>query len=160
MCTKDNLAWYCKDCSKLVRDEWRQSEGGIAYLKKIKLGTYGLSEEQFEQLLKDQDGRCAICQVVFSSKDAPAIDHDHSCCPPRGHNAKYSSAYQGRPMTTCGRCVRGLLCKKCNIGLGMFDDNSERLISAINYLETWNPRSYLVKEESLDLIHVNYVLNM
>jgi hypothetical protein len=74
---------------------------------------YGISSEIYEQMKKDQDGKCAICKT-----DDPkgrhgvfAVDHCH----------------------TTGK-VRGLLCNKCNVGLGSFRDNVESLENAIKYL--------------------------
>lgn len=100
----------CKNCTDIINRRGR-------------IGAYGLTQEQFDNLLKEQDGRCAICQRAFTNTLLPSIDHDHSCCP---------SKKQGdRPQTLCGRCIRGLLCKSCNTGLGMFNDDFERLRSAI-----------------------------
>lgn len=66
---------------------------------------YGLSDEEFSSL----GDVCAICGVDVPKLD---IDHDHST----------------------GR-VRGLLCRPCNSGLGMFNDDPERLRAAAEYLE-------------------------
>lgn len=82
---------------------------------------YKLTQEDFERLLESQNNCCAICET-----DEPGgrynqwcIDHDHSCCPgPK----------------SCGECVRGLLCKSCNWGLGNFGDDLNRLRNAIEYL--------------------------
>jgi hypothetical protein len=78
---------------------------------------YGITYEEYERLFAEQGGRCAICG------DTPErrlyVDHDHSCCP--GYKA-------------CGTCVRGLLCERCNKGLGFFRDNIEALRTAIKYL--------------------------
>jgi hypothetical protein len=49
-----------------------------------------------------------------------AVDHDHTCC-------------SGE--ITCGKCVRGLLCVRCNTVLGLLRDDPEILRAAIAYLE-------------------------
>lgn len=89
---------------------------------------YGISLEQFTEMLIAQDGKCAIC------KQAPppnakgysfAIDHDHACC--NNSNARVKGY-------SCGSCVRGLLCHNCNLGLGNFKDSVDLLQSAQAYL--------------------------
>ena len=76
-------------------------------------GTYGITAKQFYILLEAQDGKCAICRMQFSrwGRNIPNIDHDH----------------------ITGR-VRGLLCRKCNTGLGFFKDNPDFLKMAAHYL--------------------------
>lgn len=56
-----------------------------------------------------QHGRCAICRK--SSKRRLHMDHDHKT-----------------------KLVRGLLCGKCNKGLGLFNDTIDLLNRAIQYL--------------------------
>lgn len=81
---------------------------------------YGVDRDRYDSLMMDQGGGCAICGAAESSDGSMlAVDHDHSCCPGD---------------VTCGRCVRGLLCRSCNQGLGNFSDNTDRLYSAVNYL--------------------------
>jgi hypothetical protein len=87
-------------------------------LRKVVITQYGITVEQFEQMLVTQSGRCAICSIILLD---PHIDHDHSCC--LGRKA-------------CGKCVRSLLCKDCNIMLGMAKDSIKILQSAVNYLTT------------------------
>lgn len=59
---------------------------------------YGVTEDQYNQLLTDQGNACAVCKAKFTDTTWPNIDHDHNCCP----GAK-----------SCGNCLRGLLCSNC-----------------------------------------------
>lgn len=86
------------------------------------LYTYKLTLEAYDLLLKSQNGLCAICGSPPTFETNLYVDHDHACC-----SGKRS----------CGECVRGLLCFKCNSGLGNFNDNIEKLKSSIDYLERW-----------------------
>ena len=70
---------------------------------------YGITKEQWDEMFIDQDGLCWICGVEMKP---PQVDHDHGT-----------------------KEVRGLLCKQCNHGLGMFKDNVASLRKAIEYLE-------------------------
>lgn len=87
---------------------------------------YGLTEEQFDQMWQDQDGQCACCHREINPWGRSThIDHDHACCAgPR----------------SCGKCVRGIVCGSCNVGLGKFRDDPILLASAIEYLERWKAR--------------------
>lgn len=80
---------------------------------------YGIDAAQYAALLEEQGGGCAICGGTNESGRAMAVDHDHACCP--GDRA-------------CGRCVRGLLCSNCNMAIGLFRDDPERVQSAVDYL--------------------------
>ncbi len=66
------------------------------------LGRYGLTVERFQQMMEEQGGACGICGRALAERRL-CIDHDHSCCPER--------------QRSCGRCVRGLLCPRCNSNL-------------------------------------------
>jgi hypothetical protein len=68
---------------------------------------YALTSAAYDALLRDQGGRCAICAAA----NPGCVDHCHAT----------------------GR-VRGLLCRSCNIGLGNFRDDVERLRAAARYL--------------------------
>lgn len=82
---------------------------------------YNLTDEQLAEMLAAQSGACPICKTPLSHQEwrGMQIDHDHSCC-----------AHEG----SCGLCVRGLLCSSCNLGLGCFQDDPQRLRNAIDYL--------------------------
>lgn len=80
--------------------------------RRFGLRKFGLSEEDYADMLRDQDGRCAICQTADPGGNRSfAVDHDHET----GN-------------------VRGLLCTNCNIGLGCFRDNANYLLAAVGYL--------------------------
>jgi hypothetical protein len=71
---------------------------------------YGLTPDQYRDMLVGQAGRCLICLRV-PTKDL-VIDHDHAT-----------------------GTVRGLLCQQCNKGIGLFADNAMALRSAARYVE-------------------------
>jgi hypothetical protein len=75
---------------------------------------YGIDEEDYLRLLEEQENSCAICGVHHSlgQHGRLSIDHCH----------------------TTGE-VRGLLCHKCNFGIGQFNDDIALLIKAIRYLD-------------------------
>lgn len=88
------------------------------YLTEVKR-RYNLTKEEYLYLLDKNDSRCHICNQKPKGKRL-SVDHDHSCC---------------SGPTSCGKCVRGLLCENCNRGLGSFKDSVENFNKAISYLE-------------------------
>ena len=105
------LEGNCKQC-KTRQFRHRVQRGYRANPRSIRLSKikarYGLSEADWDALVVDQLGRCAICTVATPDL---VVDHCHST----------------------GR-VRGLLCSPCNKGLGHFSDETGRMKAAINYL--------------------------
>ena len=80
-------------------------------------GSYRLTQEDYDRLLEEQSGLCAICLETGPLQ----VDHDHSCCPGE---------------KSCGDCVRGLLCRRCNYTiLGAAKDNAELLQRAADYVK-------------------------
>lgn len=83
--------------------------------------TYGLTNEEYQQMLLEQDSRCAICYTHEFSKTRNgsiknlSVDHCH----------------------TTGK-IRKLLCSKCNSMLGMANESKETLYAAIKYLESFD----------------------
>jgi len=80
---------------------------------------YGISIEQYKHMFKNQKGVCAICkepetQIHNKTKQVLnlCVDHNH----------------------VTGQ-VRGLLCKKCNMALGLLQDSVELLQTATKYLK-------------------------
>lgn len=79
-----------------------------------------VTEEQYQQMHDAQEGRCAICgdeeTMVRNGRALPlAVDHDHA-----------------------NGLVRGLLCHRCNCGLGYFRDDPDRLRGAQEYLTRYS----------------------
>lgn len=81
---------------------------------------YNVTVEWYDNQLAAQGGSCAICSAR-PGKRMLAVDHDHTCCPSGG---------------SCGSCVRGLLCGRCNFALGNFEDDRTLLRSAADYLDS------------------------
>jgi hypothetical protein len=78
----------------------------------MRMRKYGVTQEAYDALFAKQGGLCAICQgELLRGRSKTNIDHCH----------------------TTG-IVRGLLCHRCNLALGHFDDSVERLEIAIAYL--------------------------
>jgi Recombination endonuclease VII len=73
---------------------------------------YSMSAQDYDILLEKQHGVCAICHDLPGERRALSVDHDH--------NTGF---------------VRGLLCTKCNAGLGLFKDDIRLLAAAIVYLQ-------------------------
>lgn len=87
---------------------------------------WGMTEAEMAALLARQGGGCAICRAAEpGGRGAWHVDHDHTCCP------SYSKGGKAR---TCGRCIRGLLCTRCNVGLGNYRHDPNLLIAAAGYL--------------------------
>jgi len=121
------LKAYCKteqykQKNKIYRDKNKEklAETSKAWFKKNpdrarnhKLKSdYNITLEDYKIMFSNQNGCCAICNTKQSDLlKTLAVDHCH----------------------TTGQ-VRGLLCDKCNRGLGFFNDNTEILKVAINYL--------------------------
>lgn len=110
---------FCKSCEakkqKAYREKLKGSNFEAYYLKlqerELK-AKYALSLSEYYLMWEEQDGVCAICKTTCSKN--LAVDHDH----------------------TTGK-LRGLLCQKCNRGLGLFNDNFKLLEDAIKYLEKY-----------------------
>ena len=81
--------------------------------KSVKRDTlYCLMPGQYDEILKSQGGVCAICGSIPSIKIPLTVDHNHQT-----------------------GAIRGLLCGKCNRGLGHFNDDLELFKLATTYLE-------------------------
>jgi hypothetical protein len=95
-----------------------------SYAERNLRSKHGLTLEDYDRLLAAQGGGCAICGSTESGGRWGGrfhIDHDHRCCPGQ---------------KSCAKCRRALLCAACNVGLGSFGDDPDRLLAAATYLLT------------------------
>lgn len=78
---------------------------------------YGITLDNYNNLFIQQDNKCKICNGTFYESKAltPVIDHDHKT----------------------GK-IRGLLCYRCNSGLGLYLENVSTLENAIKYIKENN----------------------
>jgi len=72
---------------------------------------FGLTEAEYDELLADQGGGCAICGEPPADGVSLHVDHDHDT-----------------------GAVRGLLCMRCNNALGLFREDAALLTEAAHYL--------------------------
>lgn len=107
-------AW-CKECNKEHKREWLKTNRS-----KVKVNTlwskYRLRPEDYQALWDRQKGKCALC----STSTPTEIDHDHKCC-------------SGK--TSCGKCVRAILCKRCNILVGFLEKDIGITRKALRYCQ-------------------------
>jgi hypothetical protein len=82
------------------------------YRRHVLQKEYGLSKEDYDRMLEEQGGICAICKKPCATKRSLAVDHDH----------------------VSGK-IRGLLCRACNVVLGLMKDNPALLRISADYLE-------------------------
>ena len=131
--TRDGLFYQCKNCCS-IQDKKQTSAS--PFKKQIRefnrqLVKEGVREkftiEQFSNLLETQNNKCNICAVEMIQ---PCIDHDHS---------------SGK--------VRSLLCRKCNILLGMCNDNISILENAIKYLNFYSLEDKINSPKQLNSIN-------
>ena len=110
--TKDGLYPRCKDCDRIARHLWdvrnpdksKQSK----HYRRIK-HLYGVSREEYDLRVHQQQGCCAICGTETAWN--LAVDHCHET-----------------------NRIRGLLCNTCNRALGLFKDSPTIIHNAYEYL--------------------------
>ena len=132
------LAARCKPCARITKAESRErhpptpeqarqykatyesknAETVAAYRRRRALAQHGLTVDDFNEMVRNQGGVCAICgkeetglSVSGEVRDL-SLDHCHRTGSPRG-----------------------ALCTRCNTAIGLLDDSRETLLAAIAYLE-------------------------
>ena len=111
---KSSYSYECKECTVKRTVEYNREHSTSVrsqYLKR----NYGLTFEEFEAMLSDQDNCCAICKSTN----------------PLGRHKRFNVDHHNKTGN-----VRGLLCSNCNTALGLVNDNIHTLKSMIQYLES------------------------
>ena len=113
---KSKVATYKAENPEVVRN-WNRNRPSQSEEKRLNL--YGVTAEEYQHMLDRCGGRCESCgrDPWEVSNRGPHIDHCHET----GH-------------------VRGILCFRCNTGLGHFRDSIEDLERAIDYLRKFHGR--------------------
>lgn len=89
-----------------------------------KLEIRGITKEDYDQLTIDQENKCAICKNKLGEGQDVNLDHCH-----------------------ISDKVRGILCRWCNMGLGLFRDKIKSLRNAADYLENFEKSNFKCEEE-------------
>lgn len=128
----------CKDCANLYKREYRKKNpekfqeyynrerqrdlNYERYRDSYYKYSYGITLEEYDKLMILQNNKCAIClksETIVDNRTKQvrrlSVDHNHET----------------------GK-VRGLLCKNCNVGLGLFKENLNIIHNLIKYLENNN----------------------
>ena len=115
----EGVVKLCKYCNNNEGEKRTDNNGRRPYCKACRpvhmlIKEYGLTEEEANKEYSKMF--CDICECVLERKHrtprSKRIDHDHE-------TGEY----------------RGILCNSCNVALGLFGDDKERLSNAIKYLE-------------------------
>lgn len=126
---KSCISDYEKERYKLNRERLIKQSRGLEEVKykdpvwaktKRLMGQYKLPYGIYLEMIENG---CEVC----GNKENLCVDHDHSCCPGQ---------------TTCGRCIRGILCTDCNMAEGRLKSSIEISENMVVYLKTYE----LVKE--------------
>jgi hypothetical protein len=102
--------------------KWRDKNPDKQHATEIKRA-YGISIEEYNQLLIKQECKCAICDKQHdpsAKRGRLYVDHNH-----KGPKARSGVKTE----------IRGLLCNACNSAIGYFKDDVELLQKAIDYLK-------------------------
>jgi len=151
---------YCEVCGKYLKPEWKKltcsskcdenqtnyemnKEKVRVYQKALRespkvkaycLKRYNLNVKDYLKMIKKQNNKCAICGNCETTKIGKSSEGNEGEIKALGvdHNHKTGG-------------VRGLLCFKCNLGLGNANEDIFILKNCIKYLEEWKLKHKLLK---------------
>jgi hypothetical protein len=129
--TSDGLFSWCKSCQRiylrhrrktrsqdpvttkvLQRLQLERHEKRLQARKRSRLQRiYGITPEQHDQMMQQQNYLCALCGCELTSDAVPSVDHSHET-----------------------ESIRGIVCRKCNLMIGLAEDNPKILYLGIKYL--------------------------
>ena len=103
--------WKQKNRKKVaIQARLRYQNHSQKELDRIRLNKYGITGEEFREILKKQGFKCPVCYRNITKN--PSVDHDH----------------------ITGK-IRGLICNNCNLAMGNAEDSPVRLRAMADYLE-------------------------
>ncbi len=105
----DGKSSRCKKCNTIHCRKYTQSREKHRVYELMYY--YGMTEAEYNKLILQQKGVCAICKT--NKEGRLAVDHNHKT-----------------------KEIRGLLCRLCNSAIGLFKDSPVLLRNAADYLET------------------------
>lgn len=115
---KNGVTSWCRECWKIQEAIHRERLGPKGRKNKKLKNLYGITIDQYQDMLKEQNNLCAVCDnkesiinVKSNKVQKLSVDHDH----------------------ITGK-VRGLLCTACNKGLGLLKDDPDIVLKGYNYL--------------------------
>lgn len=114
----DNYKKNNKEKSAETTKRWRKKnpeKNKTAAWKAFIKREYSLTPEQYQQIIKNQNGICPLCLKQLGASNTIAMDHCHK-----------------------SKKIRQILHKKCNSVLGFAEDNPFILSRAIAYLYKHN----------------------
>lgn len=108
--SKDGKQRECKQCIKerMSTPEMMEKRRNSAWLSCLR--KFGITEADYNRMFDEQAGLCAICHNP-ELEIKLAVDHCHET-----------------------GMVRGLLCKRCNMAIGLLGDNPDTIMNAMLYL--------------------------
>jgi len=106
---RNRAAIRAKNCARAKKRYHEDPEYRRRQRELTRIRLYGISPDDYDRLLARQQGACAICKR--KSDAVLCVDHCHST----------------------GK-VRGLVCRRCNTGLGCYEDNLDLMRAAMAYL--------------------------
>jgi hypothetical protein len=109
---EDGFQHRCKSCKKKYDVEWRKHRDKTIERNSNYKRKYGITIEDYNKMFEEQHGCCVICgRHQTEMKEILAVEHSHET----------------------GK-VRGLVCNRCNIIIGFFEDYPQLIITIKNYI--------------------------
>lgn len=99
-----------EDCR--AKERSRYAEKREQFRERQLNNLYGITAQEYSFLLQQQDNKCACCGADQDESHSFNVDHDHETGD-----------------------VRGLLCRRCNMGIGLLGDDINGVTAAVLYLQ-------------------------
>ena len=125
----DGLQGFCRPCGTIKQAKWRtdnRSQANRSAADSHRRRRLGMEPHEYDQLLDEQEGVCAICKgkcitkTTTGTQKSLAADHDHGT-----------------------GVIRGLLCARCNTAIGLLGDDPAIVAAALAYLSSHKPTEWI-----------------